>query len=371
MAASPVTFRSAVRTLFPIVLVAAGLFVASPRPRSEAAFTWRLPAGFPPPRVPDDNPITAAKVALGRRLFYDVRLSANGQQSCAGCHQQDRAFTDGRARAIGSTGALHRRSSMSLANAGYAARLSWADSSLTSLEAQATIPIFNEQPVELGMPKDGVLLLTRLRADTEYRRTFADAFPGDNAITVRNVTRALASFERALISASSPYDRYRAGRDESALSAEAKRGLRLFSSQQLNCARCHRGFTLSGAAEFDGRRQQPPEYFDIGLSGRLRQTRRPTEDLGLFDRTGEPDDVGKFKAPTLRNIAVTAPYMHDGSIETLSEILDYYAAGSRTNAFLRGFTLSSEDRRDILAFLDSLTDQTFLHDPTFAEPEQP
>src|SRR5262245_599351 len=361
-----------VRALALSVAVVAVFLVIAPTSKAEASFTWSVPAGFPLPAVPADNPMTAAKVALGRRLFYDVRLSANRRQSCAGCHQQARAFTDGRAHAIGSTGAVHRRSSMSLANVGYAASLSWADSSLTSLEAQAAIPLFGEQPVELGMPKDGVVLLTRLRADTRYRRMFADAFADDGPVTVRNVTRALASFERTLISASSSYDRYRSGRDERALSADAKRGLRLFSSQRLNCARCHRGFTLSGATEFEGRRQHQPDYFDIGLGARMRRVPGPgMEDSGLFERTGKPDDVGKFKAPTLRNIAVTAPYMHDGSIATLSDVLDHYAAGSRTNPFLHGFVLAPDERRDILAFLDSLTDQVFLHDPAFADPQRP
>lgn len=259
---------------------------------------------------------------------------------------------------------------MSLANAGYASSLSWADASLTSLEAQAAIPLFGERPVELGMPKDGVLLLARLGADGAYRRMFADAFEGETPITVANVTRALASFERTLVSSSSPYDRYRSGRDEAALSAEAKRGLRLFSSQRLNCARCHRGFTLSGASEFEGRRQHRPDYFDIGLGVRIGSAPMPgMEDSGLYERTGNPDDAGKFKAPTLRNIAVTAPYMHDGRIATLSDVLDHYAAGSRPNAFLRGFVLTPAERRDVLAFLDSLTDQAFLHDPAFADPE--
>lgn len=173
--------------------------------------------GFPKPPVPPDNPITAAKVELGRHLFYDTRLSVNGKQSCASCHRQELAFTDGRARAAGTTGELHPRSSMSLVNVAYAPALTWADPKLHSLEQQALIPLFGIEPVELGLRGQEERVLRDLQRDPIYQRLFAAAFPGvDNPFLLENLTKALAAFERTIISTRFPYDRYRYGGDESA-----------------------------------------------------------------------------------------------------------------------------------------------------------
>src|SRR5262249_11079391 len=140
------------------------------------AYIWNLPTGFPAPRVPADNPMTAAKVELGRHLFYDTRLSANGTQSCASCHEQARAFTDGKERAVGSTGERHPRNSMSLVNVAYFGTLTWANPTLTRLEDQALVPMFGEHPVELGLRSPGTSLLERLERDGTYQRLFAEAF---------------------------------------------------------------------------------------------------------------------------------------------------------------------------------------------------
>jgi cytochrome c peroxidase len=179
-------------------------------------YAWTLPTGFPAPAVPGDNPMSAAKVELGRHLFYDTRLSKSGRQSCASCHQQARAFTDGRARSVGSTGERHPRGSMSLVNVAYARTLAWADPTLTRLEDQALVPMYGEHPIELGLDRADTWL-DALSRDSTYQRLFAAAFGGmspaaaafdDKVVATRErVVKALATFQRAIVSARSPYDR--------------------------------------------------------------------------------------------------------------------------------------------------------------------
>jgi cytochrome c peroxidase len=373
--------------LFVVALWSAGLSVLSGRADTLPAYAWNLPRNFPRPRVPATNPMSEAKADLGRHLFYDTRLSGNGTQACATCHEQARAFTDGRARAIGSTGEVHPRGSMSLVNVAYAAALTWGNPSITRLEDQALVPMFGTQPVELGLRKDDPALLTRLRAEPRYQALFARAFgAGPDPFSLEHVTQALATFERTIISARSPYDRYRDERDDTAISPAARRGETLFFSQPLSCFRCHGGggFTMSGAVDFEGRREGEVEFHNTGLYNLAGVLSYPPPNTGIHEITRRPEDVGKFKAPTLRNIAVTAPYMHDGSAATLEDVIAHYAAGGRTIAsgpFLgvghdnpnksptvRGFTLSPEQREDLIAFLKSLTDEPLLHDSRFSNP---
>src|SRR4029077_2550144 len=341
-------------------------------------YDLRVPPAFPRPRIPADNPITTPKVELGRRLFYDTRLSGNGQQSCATCHEQARAFTDGKARAVGSTGEMHPRGAMSLVNVAYASTLTWGDPTKTRLEDQALVPMFGEHPVELGLEQPGLSMLARLRSVDVYRRLFPDAFPDEaDAFTVRNVTRALATFERTIISGRSAYDRYHYDRDDAAISPAARRGENLFFSQPLSCFRCHNGFNFSGATDFEGRREGGmPEYHNTGLYNIAGLLSYPIPNTGVYEVTHRAEDVGKFKAPTLRNIAMTAPYMHDGSIATLGAVLDHYAAGGRTiaegpnrgvghdnptkNPVVTGFPLTAEQKADLIAFLNALTDNDLL-----------
>jgi cytochrome c peroxidase len=196
--------------------------------------------------------MSAAKVELGRYLFYDLRMSVNGTVSCATCHKQELAFTDGRAVAIGATGEPHSRGAMSLVNVAYSAVLTWSNPQIRALEDQALVPMFGEHPVELGL-RQGDGFLPKLRSDARYQTLFASAFPTESEpFTIPNVTRALASFERSIISAQSPYDRYHYGGDESAVSDSAKRGEILFFSQPLSCFRCHGGFNFSDATNFEG-----------------------------------------------------------------------------------------------------------------------
>lgn len=349
-----------------------------------ARYTWDLPRGFPEPPVPADNPMSEAKVALGRHLFYDTRLSENGTQSCASCHVQALAFTDGRPRSVGSTGETHPRNSMSLVNVAYAATLTWANPTLTRLEAQAETPLFGAHPVEMGLRRDGSRLVD-LAADPVYARLVADAFPDlDGRWTWAEVTKALASFQRAIVSARSPYDRYHYARDDTAVSAAAVRGEVLFHSRPLSCFTCHGGVLFSGASVTAARPEAAETFRNTGLYNLGGLLSYPVPNTGLHETSGRREDVGKFKAPTLRNIEVTAPYMHDGSIATLEEVIAHYAAGGRTIASgpyagagrdnprkdpaIRGFALSDSQRADLVAFLRTLTDHAVLADPRFSNP---
>ncbi|MGH3055693.1 MAG: cytochrome c peroxidase, partial [Gaiellaceae bacterium] len=231
-----------------LLLVASGAGVVHHFWAASSTWRWDLPPGFPEPRVPADNPMSHAKVELGRRLFYDKRLSNNQTQSCASCHKQERGFTDGRAHAIGSTGQMHRRNSMTLTNVAYGSRLTWAHPLLDRIEDQVLLPMFGDAPIELGLP-DSETLIARLRSDSDYVVRFTTAFPqDDDPITIGNVTRALACFVRTLISGNSAYDRYTRG-DQRALSDAAQRGMVLFFSERLECFHCHGNFNFADAVD--------------------------------------------------------------------------------------------------------------------------
>jgi cytochrome c peroxidase len=338
-----------------------------------ADFDWNLPKGFPRPAVPADNPMSAAKVELGRYLFYEKRISVNGKESCGSCHRQELAFTDGRTRAEGTTGQLHPRSSLSLVNVAYTPRLTWANPTLDSLEEQALTPMLSEEPVELGLKGREQEFLSVLRRDPLYVRLFRLAFAEEGYVyTIKNVTKAIAAFERTIISMRAPYDRYRWGGDSSAISDSAKRGeLIFYSSERGGCFQCHDGWNFT-AIRFEG----SPDQGDGGRSGRFFNTgvsldRAPNR--GLFELTQRPEDVGKFRAPTLRNIAITAPYMHDGSVATLEEVIDHYMAGGKADhpnksSILRPFRLTNEEKNDLIDFLKSLTDEELLRDARWSDP---
>ncbi len=347
---------------------------------------WPLPAWVPPPAVPADNPMTAAKVELGRHLFYDRRLSRDGSLSCASCHEQARAFTDGRAVSKGVTGEAGARSAMTLTNVAYLPVLTWQNPQLTSLEVQALIPLFGEHPVEMGMAGRERQLFALFKVDPTYRRLFAQAFPdearrGDDALySLATLTRALASFQRSLLSFDSPYDRYRYGAQADAISAAAKRGEELFFGEKLECYHCHGGFNFT-----DNLRHARVPFAEIGFhnTGLYNDDGRgayPKSSPGIVEFTGDPRDAGRFRTPTLRNVAVTAPYMHDGSIATLYEVLrtHYARAGHAVHTgqganplrseLIVGFEITDDEIADVIAFLESLTDERFLHDPAHADP---
>jgi cytochrome c peroxidase len=359
----------------------------TPQNSDTGEYHWELPKGFPKPKIPADNPMTSAKVKLGRYLFYDQRMSVNGTQSCASCHKQELAFTDGKPQAIGATGELHSRGAMSLVNIAYSAALTWSNPTESSLEHQALTPMFGEHPIELGMKGNGAAYIQILRADSAYREMFAAAFSSESdPLTIANVAKAIACFERTIISARSPYDRYHYDRDDSAVSDSAKRGEVLFFSEPLSCFRCHGGFNFSDASDYEGRRDREIQFHNTGLYNVAGPTSYPQPNTGIYEYTKQPGDIGKFKTPTLRNIALTAPYMHDGSAKTLEEVLDHYSAGGRTIAnaansgegfqnpnkdhLIRGFKLSQADRADLIAFLQSLTDESVTRDEKLADPQK-
>ncbi len=344
-----------------------------------APWVWQLPPGFPVPAVPDDNPMSIAKVELGRRLFYDQRLSLNQTQACASCHQQALAFADGRPTAVGSTGQAHRRNAQTLTNIAYASTLTWASPLQTSLERQTLLPLFGEHPVELGWVGKEDELFSRLAGDAALAKRFEAAFPG-KGVTLETITRALACFERTLLSGQAPIDRFNAG-DATALSADALAGRALFNGERLECYHCHTGFTLSDSVTHASTQVVEKPFHNTGLYDLDHQGSYPATDQGLYELTHKAGDMGRFRAPTLRNLRFTAPYMHDGSLATLAEVLDAYQAGGRAqqrtgrpsplqSALVRPFSMTGDERRQVEAFLDALNDDVFTTDPALSDPGQ-
>ena len=351
---------------------------------SEGGYDWQLPEGFPLPRVPENNPMTEEKVELGRYLFYDVRLSGNSTESCSSCHLQALAFTDGRTVSVGSTGEDHPRNAISLTNSAYSANLTWANPNLLTIEQQVTIPMFGEHPVEMGITGNEDTVLNRFRQDEQYRTLFANAFADkNNPYTFNNISLALSSFTRTLISGNSPYDRYLRG-ERDAMSDSAKRGMNMFFSESLECHHCHTGFNMTLATVTANTTFEEHPFFNTGLYNIGGTGAYPPGNTGIHEVTNDPADMGRFRPPTLRNVALTAPYMHDGSIATLQEVIRFYMAGGREiadgdyagdgranpykNGFVSGFSISDEQIDDLVAFLESLTDDEFITDPRFSDP---
>jgi cytochrome c peroxidase len=254
---------------------------------------------------------------------------------------------------------------MSLVNDAYRSVLTWSNPAVHSLEEQARIPMFSKTPLELGLSQDGGRFIQTLRVDPFYRIQFPAVFSGTkDPFTIRNVAKAIAAFERTIISIGAPYDRYRYQGDESALSDSAQRGELLFFTDEggAGCFRCHSGIDFADDS-----------FHNTGLYNLPGLVSYPPESPGIFENTRRMADVGRFKTPTLRNIALTAPYMHDGSAGTLEAVLDHYAAGGRTgnphkDQRLRPRVLTDQNRKDLIAFLTSLTDDELIHDPRFADP---
>lgn len=351
---------------------------------SAAGWRWALPPSFSRPRVPTTNPMSAAKVALGRSLFYEPRLSGNGTMSCGSCHMQSLAFTDGRARAVGSTGQVHPRSAQSLTNAAYYPVLTWANPAMTSFERQALVPLFGTSPVEMGVTdRNSATVLARIRSDGRYRALFGRAYPGvRNPVGWANITRSIAAFERTLVSTRSRYDLYLSGR--ATLTPSETRGMGLFFGEVAECHHCHAGINFADNQRYVGGPNEPVKFHNTGLYNVGGTGAFPEPNTGLHEITGRASDMGKFRAPSLRNIAVTAPYMHDGTLTTLRDVVDFYAAGGRNitegpnagdgrsnpfkSSLTAGIVLAEQDRQDLVAFLETLTDPTFLTDRRFSDP---
>jgi cytochrome c peroxidase len=305
-----------------------------------SAFEWQLPRGFPTPFVPADNPMSAAKVALGQRLFFETRLSVTGHYSCASCHDPARSFSDGRAHAVGATGATLPSGSMALVNVAYNLSYGWQHPETTTLEAQMRLPLLNRHPVEIGLAGREHDMIAALAADPAYPRQFTAVFNG--GITTPRVIAAIAAFERTLIDGHSAFDAYVFEGRHDALSAGAKRGMALFFSKRIGCSGCHSGFNFSGNWRDRAGPTGKASFADDGLG------------------------VGPVRVPTLRNIALTAPYMHDGRFATLDAVLDHYQRvgklpdsvhGGQRDRRLKAFSLKTGEREDLKVFLDSLTEQ--------------
>jgi cytochrome c peroxidase len=350
--------------------LAAGGCGARPEPTPLAGFS--APFVFGRFEIPADNPLTVESVELGRQLFYDRRLSGNNTVSCATCHQQRLAFTDGRRTGIGVSGRPLSFNSMSLANLLWGAQRFFWNGRAATLEEQALVPI--QHPDEMG--EDLQRLVAELGADDDYPTLFEAAY---GEISAASIARALASFQRTLVSSNSRYDQFLRG--EIALSAQEELGRKLFmahpdvkvSLRGANCIDCHSQFLTSG--------------FSAGLDGFSNNGLDDEQHLqaGLEAVTGNPAHRGMFKVPTLRNIALTAPYMHDGRFATLEEVLHHYNGGVHRSSTLSpliaeasnrdaessegiSLHLSEEEQAAIIVFLHTLTDNDFVTAERFSDP---
>ena len=309
----------------------------------------KAPLGLPPVPIPEDNPPTAATIALGRKLFFDPILSANDTIACASCHHPDFGFTDGKQFSEGVGGQKGGRNAPTVINAAYNTFQFW-DGRAPSLERQAEGPVQN--PVEMAHTLEGVE--KKLAAHATYSAKFEAAY-GPGAITYEMVEKAIASFERTVLSGNSPYDRFRFGGEKDALSESAQRGLEIFRDKKKgNCAACH-SLDKQHALFTDNK------FHNIGVGVEQDLTGEATlTDLGRFNNTQNEADRGAFKTPTLRNVAQTAPYMHDGSLKTLKEVVDFYVGAGNSNPNLDKEIreldfLSGQQRTDLEEFLKSLT----------------
>ena len=282
--------------------------------------------------TPAENPITAQKADLGRQLFFERRLSADGRTSCGTCHQPARSFTDGRQVSRGVFGRAGRRNVPSILNRAYGDSAFW-DGRAQSLEEQVRQAASGES--DLGRPIE--VSVSTIAADPVYRRAFASAY-GDDGVTAERIVLAISTFVRAQLSGNSAYDRFVGGTPD-AMTAEARRGLNLFTGAA-RCARCHAGPLLSDE-----------EFHNTGVSW--------GKDPGRYGVTRRPEDRGRFKTPSLRNVALTAPYMHDGSLVDLKTVVEFYVRGGSKNPHLdqdlRPLLLSVSDQQALVAFLMALS----------------
>ena len=324
--------------------------------------------------LPANNPLTKEGVALGRMLFYDTRLSLDSTVSCANCHQQQKAFSDGRKQALGINGRHTDRNAMSLVNMLWSSPRKFWDGRAASLEEQALQPI--QDPLEMGLSIEKAVM--RLSESAEYRNRFRAAF-NVSKITGEHIAMALAQFQRTLISQDSKYDKFLRG--ELQLTEMESRGMQSFFTHPdpsinlrgSNCGDCHRNFLTDG--------------FNTGFDGFANNGLEEGQNLedGLYAVTGKLADKGKFKVPSLRNIALTAPYMHDGRFSTLEEVLDHYNDHIKESATLDvlirdasnqprepgdpiALKLTEQDKKDIIAFMLTLTDSTFITNEKFSNP---
>jgi cytochrome c peroxidase len=299
--------------------------------------------------IPADNPMTQEKVALGRQLFFDERLSIDGSKSCYSCHVCEHGLTDGLPKAIGAGNKQLSRSSPTLWNIGYHKEFYW-DGRSNSLEAQAMAAW---KGGNMGVGDKAGEIAAKINALLGYKAQFQKVFQSD--ATPENMMKAIAAYERTIIGGNTAWDRYRAG-DKSALSASAERGWNIF--QSIKCNNCHDGILFTDQ-----------QYHNIGIS---TNSREKVPDVGRFNVTKKPEDMGAFKTPTLRDIAKSAPYFHDGSVKMLEEAVDIMLAGGIPNEHLdrknlEAHKLPPEMREDLLNFLRSLSVDCTLSKPALPQ----
>lgn len=310
------------------------------------------------------NPITDAKVELGRYLFYDKRLSVNNTKSCASCHDPRFSFTDTYRRSVGAYGDLTLFNSPPLINLVFNRYFTYADSSLHTPEQQINNPMFADKPVELGWKNSEIELLKRLSADSFYQLLFSKAFPGakqSELFTVKHVQYSITSFIKTIVSFNSPYDDYVYRGKKTALDSCQISGMRLFQSARLKCNQCHSGVNFNEPAF------KSSPHFNTGFFSDTLIHK------GLASKTGNSNDIGKYKTPTLRNLAFTSPYFHDGSVESLQEVVYMFEKGNvsdqqNKHPFIQGFKLSLQERSDLIRFLLCLTDSTILYRTEYQNP---
>jgi cytochrome c peroxidase len=333
-----------------IVAVWAGVGLARSGPKTtEGPVAVRPPRGLPLFEIPDDNLLTAAKVALGKQLYFDKRLSVDNTISCASCHDPAKGFSNGEAIASGIHGRRGARNSPTVLNVAYHSFQFW-DGRASTLEAQVIGPILN--PIEMGMPSEQALE-AKLNGIAGYKEQFQAVF--GTAATAENMARAIAAFERTILAAEAPYDRFRAG-DKVALSDSAQRGLKLFFGKA-HCAACHAGPNFTDNA-----------FHNIGIGMNNQHPDRGRQAISKL-----LGDRGTFKTPSLRDTSRTGPYMHDGSLKTLEEVVDWYNKGGAKNPQLDEeiypLNLTDREKQDVLTFLiEGLTSEAY---PDIKPPELP
>ncbi|MFY7900061.1 MAG: MbnH family di-heme enzyme [Chitinophagaceae bacterium] len=318
-------------------------------------------------------------VILGKFLFFDTRLSYNNIRSCASCHDPKFAFSDGYRTSLGADGFSVQRNAPSLINAVYRSSYTWGDSTIRTFSQQMQFPLFNEHPKEMGVKNNEAIIIERFKKNNAYQQLFKKAFIyEEEPIHITNIIKAIAAFEATLVSNNAPFNKFING-DTNALSIQAKRGMKLFFSEKLQCGSCHSGKYLDG--------NSTNNFYNTGLYNVNNNNVYPEADKGLYHITKAAKDDGKFKVPSLQNILLTAPYTHDGTVNSVEEMIDIYASGGRNitegkwkgNGILndkksnkiKGFTISQQEKKELILFLASLTDSSILKNKYFKNPFHP
>ena len=322
---------------------------------------------------------TQNQIKLGRYLFFDRRLSVNNTRSCGTCHNPQFAFTDGYKRSLGAYADLHQRNTQPVFNLSALKYFTAADSTIHTALQQMEHPLFNTHTIEMGVTGHEPEILARIKKDKNYNILFANAGYQTNW---EHIKKAISQFEESITSFNSPYDKYLQG-DTKALSASEKNGKQLFFSANLKCATCHGGqnFSTPNIVETNG---DTSFYFNIGLYNLDSKGAFPAYDQGLYEHSKNKNNIGKFRVPTLRNLAFTAPYFHDGSAASLQEVIEHYANGGRNIAdgiykgngnknpnkhpFVSGFNISQKEKIELIEFLLTLSDSNFIKKPTYQNP---